>query len=85
MCCAWIADGLIESGFVAQDALTSQLVERWRGAPQDAFMMSRSVDYLRRSNQLRDLDFILSHFDDIDRTCKVGANTVSCVAEAAEV
>jgi 2-phosphosulfolactate phosphatase len=85
MCCAWIAQGLIESGFVAQDEMTSRLVERWRGASQDAFMMSRSVDYLRRTHQLRDLDFILSHFDDIDMTCKVRANTVSCLAEAAEV
>jgi 2-phosphosulfolactate phosphatase len=85
MCCAWIAQGLIESGFVAQDEMTSQLVERWRGAPKDAFMMSRSVEYLRRSHQMRDLDFILNHFDDIDMTCKVSANTVSCLAEAAEV
>jgi 2-phosphosulfolactate phosphatase len=85
MCCAWIAAGLIESGFVAQDEMTSQLVERWRGAPQNAFLMSQSVEYLRRSSQLRDLDFILSHFDDIDLACKVSANTVSCLAEAAEV
>jgi 2-phosphosulfolactate phosphatase len=85
MCCAWIADGLIQSGFIAEDEMTSHLVERWRGAPHDAFLMSRSVDYLRRSRQLPDLHFILSHFDDIDTACKVGANTVSCLAEAAEV
>jgi 2-phosphosulfolactate phosphatase len=52
MCCAWIASGLIESGFVAQDEMTSQFVERWRGASQNAFLMSRSVEYLRRSSQL---------------------------------
>jgi 2-phosphosulfolactate phosphatase len=85
MCCAWIAQGLIESGFVARDEMTSQLVERWRGAGRDAFLMSRSVDYLRRTSQLRDLDFILNHFDDIDLACKVSANTVSCLAEAGEV
>jgi 2-phosphosulfolactate phosphatase len=85
MCCAWIAEGLIACGFVAQDEMTSQLVERWRGASCDAFLMSRSVDYLRRSRQLPDLHFILSHFDDIDLACKVSANTVSCLAEAAEV
>ena len=56
MCCAWIADGLIESGFVPEDATTRRLVERWRGAPEDAFLMSRSVEYLRRSGQLRDLE-----------------------------
>ena len=36
--------------------------------------MSQSVAYLRRSGQLRDLDFILSHFDDVDTAGKVSAN-----------
>jgi 2-phosphosulfolactate phosphatase len=85
MCCAWIADGLIKSGFVAQDETTSRLIERWRGAPPDGFLVSRSVDYLRRSHQLHDLHFILSHFDDIGQACRLSANMISCLAEAAEV
>ena len=30
------------------------------------FLISDSVSYLKRSNQMRDLEFVLSHFDDID-------------------
>ena len=85
MCCAWIADGLMESGFVPEDATTRQLVTRWRGAPANAFLASRSVDYLRRSGQLRDLTFILRHFGDVDTVYKLNANEVTSIAVAAEV
>src|SRR5262249_18149580 len=85
MCCAWIAQGLIESGFVPDNGTTRELVERWDGAPKDAFIKSRSVDYLRRSGQLRDLEFILSHFDDIDTACKLSNDEVCSVTVRAEV
>ena len=74
MCCAWIADGLMQSGFTPEDLTTLCLAQRWRGASRDAFLMSPSVAYLQRSGQLRDLDFILSHFDDVDTPTKVSAN-----------
>jgi 2-phosphosulfolactate phosphatase len=83
MCCAWIADGLIQHGFVAEDRITEQLVDRWRAAPQSAFLMSRSVDYLRRTGQLRDLDFILSHFDDLDIVCSLKPDESTSTAIAA--
>lgn len=74
MCCAWIAEGLVQSGFAPEDDGTLRVMQRWRGAPREAFLRSPSVDYLRRSGQLRDLDFILSHFDDVDIPGKVSAN-----------
>ncbi|HLH30184.1 MAG TPA: 2-phosphosulfolactate phosphatase [Terriglobia bacterium] len=80
MCCAWIAGGLMKRGFTAHDNLTMQLVQRWRGAARDAFFISRSVDYLRRSNQLQDLDFILAHFDDLDAVFKLGGQQVEALA-----
>jgi 2-phosphosulfolactate phosphatase len=64
-CCALIADGLVTQGFVAEGAQTSEVIERWRGKPFDAWRASKSVDYLTRSNQLRDLDFILEHQNDL--------------------
>ncbi len=65
MCCAWIAEGLIAAGFRSEDDETSRIVERWSGAPHDAFLGSASVKYLRSTGQERDLDFVLSHFDDL--------------------
>ena len=82
MCCAWIADGLLQSGFVPEDDATLRLVQRWRGAPRDAFRISQSVAYLQRSGQLQDLDFILGHFDDVDTPAKVSANGETALAVA---
>jgi 2-phosphosulfolactate phosphatase len=82
MCCAWIAGGLIQSGFAAEDAATLHLVERWCNAPRDAFRVSKSVAYLTRTGQLRDFDFILSHFDDVDIPSKVTADGDTTLAVA---
>src|SRR5262245_35228383 len=38
MCCAWIADGLMQSGFAPEDDVTLHLAQRWRGASRDAFL-----------------------------------------------
>jgi 2-phosphosulfolactate phosphatase len=84
MCCAWIADGLIRSGFAPEDDLTPRLAERWRGVPNDAFLMSQSVAYLRKTGQLRDLEFILKHFDDVDTPGRVTANGDTMLAVATE-
>jgi 2-phosphosulfolactate phosphatase len=71
MCSAWIAARLIDQGYAAYDRATAELVQRWRHAQRNDFLVSESVSYLRRSSQMRDLDFILSHFDDIDSSFKV--------------
>ena len=65
MCCAWIAEGLMAAGFRPEEDETSRLVDRWSGAPRDAFLTSASVKYLRSTGQERDLDFVLNHFDDL--------------------
>ncbi|HET9275185.1 MAG TPA: 2-phosphosulfolactate phosphatase [Gemmatimonadales bacterium] len=64
-CCALIAGGLVTQGFVPDGSQTVEVIERWRGQPFDAWKGSKSVDYLTRSNQLRDLDFILAHENDL--------------------
>ncbi len=66
MCCAWIADALMKAGYHPEDDETVQVVNRWRNAPPDACLPGKSVEYLRKSGQTRDLDFILSHIDDLD-------------------
>lgn len=64
-CCAKIAEGLIRQGYAAEGRQTAEVVQRWADQPFDAWVGSKSVDYLTRTNQLRDLDFILAHRDDL--------------------
>jgi phosphosulfolactate phosphohydrolase-like enzyme len=65
VCCALIAGELLDAGYTAEDGPTAALVRRWRTASPDAWLVSKSVHYLRASGQLEDLDFILAHQDDL--------------------
>lgn len=84
MCCAWIASGLMDHGYVPEDCETADLVQKWKFAAPRDFLGSASVEYLRRSNQLRDLDFILDHFDDVDRACRIIGNQIVNIPPSAE-
>jgi 2-phosphosulfolactate phosphatase len=64
---ARIAGGLVDAGFEPGDARTRELLDRWRDAPVDAIRVSRSVRYLADTGQTDDLEFILTHVDDVDR------------------
>ena len=64
LCCAWIARDLLAQGFAAGNERTAEIVNRWQEAPLNSFLVSNSVAYLRRSGQMEDLDFVLSHVDD---------------------
>ena len=66
MCCAWIAEDLTEAGYEPQDDSTVKIIERWSHAPPDAFTNGNSVRYLTRSGQLKDLEFILTHINDLN-------------------
>jgi 2-phosphosulfolactate phosphatase len=63
---ARIAAGLVDAGFEPRDTKTRELVDRWRNEPVDAIEVSNSVKYLRDSGQIADLEFVLSHIDDVD-------------------
>ena len=65
MCCAWIAGGLVQAGYTPVNEETAVIIERWKNAPVEAFLVSNSVGYLKRSGQLHDLDFVLAHIDDL--------------------
>jgi len=67
MCCAWIADRLSDFGYHAGNEATAAIAGRWRGCRPDAWTQGNSAAYLRRSSQLDDLEFILSHIDDLHR------------------
>jgi len=66
MCCAWIAERLMRHGYLAENASTRERVDRWKDAPATACLVSHSVDYLRNTGQLKDLDFIFAHLDDLN-------------------
>jgi len=76
MCCAWIAESLVQAGYVVQDAATQEMVARWSGARPEDCRVSKSVAYLTKSNQLQDLEFILSHVNDLDATFTIEGNEI---------
>ena len=66
LCCAWIAAGLLDSGFEAADGRTLEVIEKWADQPAESIVGGNSAAYLRDTAQLHDLDFILSHVDDLE-------------------
>jgi 2-phosphosulfolactate phosphatase len=83
ICCAWIAAGLMRRGHLPGNSQTIEIVRRWRDAPPSACLCSRSVDFLRRTNQLNDLDFILEHVDDLREVFEVRDGEVKTIRPAA--
>lgn len=71
--CAWIAETLLELGFHAADERTKRLIDTYAGADVEICAQGHSAEYLRRTGQVADLEFILSHVDDL-------ADVVSLVA-----
>jgi 2-phosphosulfolactate phosphatase len=65
LCCAWIASILLAAGFEPENDATLEHVERWRGAPVETIALGRSAQYLRKSGQEHDLEFVLTHVDDL--------------------
>jgi len=71
LCCAWIADGLIKAGFVPEDNRTAEIVNLWKDKPVTVCGEGKSAEYLRRSGQVKDLDFILSHVNDLNSALSI--------------
>jgi 2-phosphosulfolactate phosphatase len=66
--CAWIAAELIREDYAPEDKQTAEILQRWANADATDCLNSKSVDYLRRTNQLRDLYFILDKVNDVSET-----------------
>lgn len=65
LCAVRIARRLTERGHRPVDLFTERLIERWTNAPDDSFLTSRSVKYLRDTAQERDLEYVLEHMEDL--------------------
>jgi 2-phosphosulfolactate phosphatase len=63
--CARIASGLLKAGYRGANEGTVEVVERWRGKPVGVCAEGRSAEYLRRTGQTDDLDFVLTRIDDV--------------------
>lgn len=66
LCCAWIAERLGAKGFEYADTNTAELVEKWHGASTEVIREGNSADYLRRTGQVHDLEFILHYQEDLN-------------------
>ena len=81
MCCAWIAAGLMSQGYAPENPQTAAIVSRWQDAPPKACLCSRSVDFLMRTGRLRDLDFVLTHIDDLHAVFAVRDGEVEMIPQ----
>lgn len=77
MCCSWIARDFAEMGYAPANHITFELIRRWATEPPELVRNSKSADYLRRSGQVRDLDFILAHINDLHSAFMMHGNELA--------
>jgi len=83
ICCGWIAAALMNRGYLPGSVQTIDVVKRWRDAPPSACLCSRSVDFLKRTGRIRDLNFILGHIDDLPQVFEIFNGEVEAVQRRA--
>ena len=66
MGCAWVAEKLVHEGYDPENRETSDYVMKWGGISSSEARNGKSADYLRKTGQEYDLDFIVKHVDDLD-------------------
>jgi phosphosulfolactate phosphohydrolase-like enzyme len=71
MAAAMIGRVLMAHGFESEDIGTSDLVSRWSGADPSLARFGRSAAELLRAGRAKDLEFVLSHFDDLQVVCRL--------------
>ena len=80
-CCAWIAAELMSQGYQAKNPETEALVRKWRIEGPEACMVSNSVAFLKRTQRLKDLEFIFSHVNDLRAVFTMRSGEVRMVQE----
>jgi 2-phosphosulfolactate phosphatase len=56
----------MKAGFVPEDEKTAAVINLWKDKPVTVCGEGKSAEYLRRSGQIKDLDFILRHVNDLN-------------------
>lgn len=81
MCCALVAEDLMNSGHEPENHETRDIVERWHGAPPSACASGKSAAYLRSSGQQDDLEFITSHINDVNAVFKLDCGEIAMLVD----
>jgi phosphosulfolactate phosphohydrolase-like enzyme len=76
---------LVERGFTPVGQDTADLIERWSGTDVSIIGWGRSAEHLRRSGRADDLQFVLSHVDDLDLVCRFQEGEIVAVGAGARV
>ena len=81
LACAWIGGLLVDAGYQPLGR-TAEIISRWKTASVESIAGGNSAAFLRRTGQLRDLEFVLSHIDDVRATFQMrGEELVSAATE----
>jgi len=65
MGCAWVAEKLVKMGYRTDSGKTDGYISRWSGVSPEEARKGKSAEYLLRSGQEEDLEFVIGHFDDL--------------------
>jgi 2-phosphosulfolactate phosphatase len=68
MGCALVAERLVEMGYKPGSRLTEEYIRKWKGSDFRVIRSGKSAEYLKRTGQEKDLEFVLSHIDDLQTT-----------------
>lgn len=77
--CARIGELLMSQGFEPENARTVDEIKAWRGVDVQAMRSSPSADFLRKTHQEDDLEFVLARVDDIDASAVFNGQQVSLI------
>jgi 2-phosphosulfolactate phosphatase len=81
LCCAWIANGLMKAGYAPEDDKTNELVKLWKDKPVGVCAEGKSAEYLRKTGQIEDLNFILRHVDDLNLSLAIKKDEIVKISD----
>jgi phosphosulfolactate phosphohydrolase-like enzyme len=85
MAAAWVGVRLAREGFLPGDRRTGALLDRWRDIEPALAGWGNGAEGLRRAGAGEDLDFVLSHVDDVALACEYRSGEVVGEAGFAEM
>lgn len=86
--CALVAKGLMDAGYAPENPKTAHVVDRWTSGDfahaVDAIRGGKSAEYLRKSKQEHDLEFVLAHIDDLEAVPRLVGGELEDAARSSE-